>query len=105
MNWEKLLKKEYYIIDCQDFIYFARVVHVVGVGDTCVDSEPIYILDIKDFMGKNREIYMSELERFKTFEEAKEEAKRMNNIPENKKRANEWNVKDKFLINQVGNNL
>lgn len=97
MKINELLEKEFYIIDCMDFTYFARPVHIVGVGGCASDEELHYYLDIKDFMGRDREMYMYELERFKTFEEAQKEADRLNNIPSNKKRAKEWNTKGKFM--------
>ena len=34
---------------------------------------------------------MEELTRFKNLEEAYKESKRLNDLPQNKKRANEWN--------------
>ena len=97
MNINDLLEKEFYIVDCQDFIYFARPVHIIGIGGSSDGYERYFILDIKDFMNRDRKMYMYELERYKTFEEAEQEAKRLNNIPSNKKRAKQWNMKDKFI--------
>lgn len=101
MKTQELLKKEFYIVDCKDFVYFARPVHIIGFGGCAGDEELNYYLDIKDFMGRDREVYMWELEKFKTLEEAKKEAQRLNNIPENKKRAKEWNTRDKLLLNYL----
>lgn len=98
MNWEELIKKEFYIIDCKDFIYFVQPAHIVGIGGCASDEELHYYLDVKDFMGRDREMYMYELEKFKTFEEAQKEVDRLNNIPSNKKRAKQWNTKDKFML-------
>jgi len=97
MNKE-LLEKEFYIIDCKDFIYYVRPVHIIGFGDCAIDEEPHYYLDVKDFMGRDKEMYMCELERFKTFEEAQKEVDRLNNIPSNKKQAKQWNTKDKYML-------
>lgn len=83
MNKE-LLEKEFYIIDCENFIYFVQPVHIIGIGGCACDEELHYYLDIKDFTGRDKEVYMYELERFKTFEEAQKEVDRLNNIPENK---------------------
>ena len=68
MKLDELLKKEFYIIKC------------------------------KDFMGRDEKMYMYELEKFKTFEEAQKEVDRLNNIPSNKKRAKQWNTRDKFIL-------
>ena len=43
-------------------------------------------------------MYMYELEKFKTFEEAQKEVDRLNNIPSNKKQAKQWNTRDKFIL-------
>lgn len=93
-----LLKKEFYIINCKDFIYYVQPVHIIGFGTSSDNEELHYILDIQDFMGKNVEMYMCELGKFKTFKEAQKEVDRLNNIPSNKKRAKQWNMKDKFII-------
>ena len=58
----------------------------------------LYYLDVKDFMGRDEKMYMHELEKFKTFEEAKKEVDRLNNIPSNKKQAKQWNTRDKFIL-------
>ena len=97
MNKE-LLEKEFYIINCKDFIYFVQPVHIIGIGGCSADEELHYYLDVKDFMGRDKEVYMYELEKFKTFEEAQKEVDRLNNIPSNKKRAKQWNTRDKFML-------
>lgn len=98
INIEEILKKEFYVIECKDFIYYVQPVHIIGIGGCSTDEELHYYLDVKDFMGRDREMYMYELERFKTFKEAPKEADRLNNIPSNKKRAKQWNTKDKFML-------
>lgn len=99
MKINELLEKEFYIVDCMDFTYFARPVHIIGIGVTSVDEEFSYMIDVKDFINPNeyRTMYMYELEKFKTMEDAEKEAKRLNNIPFNKKIAKEWNTKGKFM--------
>jgi len=98
MNIEKLLQKEFYIIDCKDFIYYVQPTHIIGFGCCAGDEEIHYYLDVKDITGRDKEMYMYELEKFKTFEEAQKEVDRLNNIPSNKKRAKQWNTKDKFML-------
>lgn len=97
MNISELIKREFYIIDCMDFIYFARPVHIVGIGSCAYGEEIQYMIDVKDILNEYRTMYMHELERFKTMKEAEQEAKRLNNIPSNKKRAKEWNTRGKFM--------
>lgn len=96
MGLQELLKKEFYIVDCMDFVYFPRITHVVGVGASSCDEELQYYINVSDHNNKEMLVYKSELERFKTFNEAKEYAEHLNNIPENKKRAEYWNTKGKF---------
>ena len=98
MKLDGLLKKEFYIIKCKDFIYYVQPVHIIGFGGCASDEELQYYLDAKDFMGRDEEMYMYELEKFKTFEEAQKEVDRLNNIPSNKKQAKQWNTRDKFIL-------
>lgn len=76
MNYKELLEKEFYIIRCKDFIYYVQPVHIVGIGGTCAESELTYYLDIKSITGRDEEMYMYQLEQYKTFEEAQKEARR-----------------------------
>lgn len=98
MKLDELLKKEFYIIKCKDFIYYAQPVHIIGFSGCASDEELEYYLDVKDFMGRDEKRYMCELEKFKTFEEAQKEVDRLNNIPSNKKQAKQWNTRDKFIL-------
>lgn len=98
MNIQELLKKEFYIIKCKDFIYYVQPVHIIGFGGCASDEELHYYLDTKDFMGRDEEMYMYQLEQYKTLEEAQKEVDRLNNIPKNKKQAKEWNTRDKFML-------
>ena len=98
MKLDELLKKEFYIIKCKDFIYYVQPAHIIGFGSCASDEELQYYLDVKDFMGRGEKMYMYELEKFKTFEEAQKEVDRLNNIPSNKKQAKQWNTRDKFML-------
>ena len=95
----ELEDKEYYIIGCANFVYYAKKVHIIGftVGtDVC---EILYMIDNKKevetllnpYENEYEQLTKTELTRFKTFEDAQKEADRLNNIPENKKRALDWN--------------
>jgi len=95
---EELLKKEFYIIKCEDFIYYVQPVHIIGVGGCSSVEELHYYLDTKDIIGRDEEMYMYQLEKYKTYEEAQKEVDRLNNIPSNKKRAKQWNTRDKFML-------
>lgn len=93
MNLHELTEKEYYIIDCINFVYFARPVHIIAIGKCAEDEELTCYLDIKDYYSNDdRTMYLGELERFKTLDEAQKEADRLNEIPSNKERAKEWNT-------------
>lgn len=93
------LDKEYYIIDCKDFVYFPKIVHIIGISGSCANSEIEYTLDIiDDYNNDYRTMYKDQLTRFETFDKCKKYAEYLNNIPENKKRAESWNTKDKFII-------
>lgn len=88
----EIFDKEYYILDCENFTYFARIVHVIGI-EVCGGSNEIsYTIDISHPYKANeyRTIYLWELTRFKTFKEAQEKAEYYNNLPENKKRREDY---------------
>lgn len=90
MDLEEIFNKEFYIVDCESFIYFPRKVRVIGFEAS--SDEIVFITNLKEHLiNENRKMYIEELERFKSFEEAKKGAERLNEIPENKKRADEWN--------------
>ena len=86
----ELLSKEYYIVDCNHFTYFARKVRIIGgIGwGTTIE----YIIDVPETysLDTNRKMHLEELEQFKTFKEAQKEAQRLNEIPENKKRKEDY---------------
>ena len=96
MNKE-LLEKEFYIIKCYDFVYYVKPVHIIGFG-CCSGEELHYYLDTKDILGNDEKMYMYQLEKYKTYEEAQKEVDRLNNIPSNKKIAKQWNKRDKFML-------
>jgi hypothetical protein len=86
----ELLSKEYYIVDCNHFTYFARKVRIIGCIGWGTTIE--YIIDVPETYSPdtNRKMYLEELEQFKTFKEAQKEAQRLNEIPENKKRKEDY---------------
>lgn len=88
----ELLSKEYYIVDCNHFTYFARKVRIIGWEATSCNSEIEYIIDVSETYSpdRNRRMYLEELEQFKTFKEAQKEAQRLNEIPKNKKRKEDY---------------
>lgn len=89
---QEFMNREFYIVDCKNFIYYPKVVKAIGFE--CAYGEEIqFVINIYEpyCPDKNRKMYKSELERFKTFDEAKKYAKKLNDIPENKQRANDWN--------------
>lgn len=79
------INKEFYIIDCEDFTYFARKIHVVGFEMT--PDELIFITDVKNLIDEPKKFYKEELEQFKSFEEARKKAKQLNEISKNIERA------------------
>lgn len=92
MNINKIFNKDFYIIDCRDFVYFPRKVRVIGFESCGYSDEILFKTNLKDSLfNENRKMYLKELERFKSFEEAFKEAERLNELPDNKKRADDWN--------------
>ena len=104
MSIEEIEEQEYYIVDCEDFIYFPRVVHIIGCSGGAYDEIIRFIIDVPDpiYTKKHRDMTMFELQRFKTFEDAKKEAERLNKIPSNRKRAKDWNTKGKYMCAMNG---
>lgn len=91
MSIDEILSKEFYIVDCEDYIYFPRKIRIIGIEISSEDGER-YITDIEEGLPKeNRKMYAEELNKFKNIEQAYNEANRLNQLPENKKRAYEWN--------------
>lgn len=89
---QDFMNREFYIVDCKNFIYYPRVVKVIGFE--CTYGEEIqFVINITEPYSpdRNRQMYKSELERFKTFDKAKIYAEKLNNIPKNKERAKDWN--------------
>ena len=104
MSIEEIEEQEYYIVDCEDFIYFPRVVHIIGCSGGAYDEIIRFIIDVSDPIHpeEHRNVTMFELQRFKTFEDAKKEAERLNKIPSNRKRAKDWNTKGKYMCAMNG---
>ena len=106
MDIGEIFNKEFYIVNCENFIYFPRKVRVIGLEAS--PDEIIFITNLEEHLiNENRKMYIEELERFKSFEEAYKEAKRLNELPKNKKRAEEWNnakavFKRKYLEAMLG---
>ncbi len=96
------MSRDFYIVDCKDFIYFPRKVNVIEFK-MAYNSPIIFKLNVTTCLNEPMEMYKEELERFKTFEEAKNYAKKLNEIPANKKKAEEWNnpkAKEELLLLQ-----
>lgn len=91
---DKILNGEYYIVDCEEFIYFARKVRLLGFQGICgcKFDEIEWESDIPERYspGEYRKFYLSALTQFKTFKEAQKAAKKLNEMPENKKRLKRW---------------
>lgn len=83
----KFMKKDFYVIDCEKFVFFPRIIHIVGF-EMAYNSPILFYTNIKGSRG----LYIEELERFKTFEEAEREATRLNSISDIKKKAEEWYI-------------
>ena len=96
-----IFNNEYYIIDCEDFTFFARKVHIIGFEAECSTNEVIqYIINIEETFPfkRNKRMYLEELTRFKTFEEAQAKAKEYNDKPVNKKMREDYiNNMQRFL--------
>ena len=83
----EILNKDYFIIDCENCTYFARVVRAIGFEQACGEELQI-IIDIAEQYcpDRNRSLYITDLQRFKTFKEAQKYAEKLNKMPENIKR-------------------
>ena len=87
---DELFNKEFYIVDCKNFIFYPRI--VIAIGFEMSSKELNIITDKIDILThENRKFPIEYLEQYKSFEEARKEAGRLNNLPKNKKRADEWN--------------
>ena len=84
LSLEEIYNKNFYIIDCENFIYYPKIVKIIAEK---VSSEH----GISYITNENKKVCIEELKRFKNLEEAYKEAKRLNDLPKNKKRADEWN--------------
>ena len=90
LNLEDVLNRFYYIVECDNFVFYPKA--IIPMGFEVSPDELNIITDEVDILTKENKKYPIKcLEKFKSFEEAKTEAERLNNIPENKKRAKEWN--------------
>jgi len=92
-NVNDILNSTFYIVDCEDLVYFARKVKILGFESHGYNEEIEYISDISEPynpFGENRTFYLSVLTQYKTFKEAQNAAKKLNNMPENKERLKRW---------------
>ena len=91
-NIDDILNSIFYIVDCEEFVYFARKVRILGFESCGYNEEIEYISDIPEAYcpGEYRKFYLSKLTQYKTFKEAQNAAKKLNNMPENKKRLKRW---------------
>ena len=92
-NINDILNSTFYIVDCEDLVYFARKVKILGFGSRGYNEEIEYISDISEPYNpfcEPRKFYLSELTQYKTFKEAQNAAKKLNNMPENKERLKRW---------------
>lgn len=87
LDFEEILNKDYFIVDCENFTYFARVVRAIGFEQACEEELQI-IIDIAEpyCPDRNRSLYITDLQTFKTFKEAQKYAEKLNKMPENIKR-------------------
>lgn len=101
MDLNEILNKEFYVVDCFNFIYFPRIVRVIGY-ELLYQAEIEFITDIiESDTKKNKKMCLWELERFKSFEEAKKEAERLNNLEKNKRRANMYNSPEEIFKRKI----
>lgn len=98
------INKEYYVVDCNNFVYFPRIVHIIGIGGSSIGEEIQYYINMSTLGRDETMIYKNDLTRFKTFKECEEYAKKLNEIPENKKRAEKWNsIENQYQLNVLRN--
>lgn len=90
LDLEELLNKDYFVIECSNLVFYPKVVRPIGF-EVSPDETNIITDEVDNLTHENRTYPIEYLENFKSFEDAKKEAERLNNIPKNKKRAMEWN--------------
>lgn len=90
INLDGLFNREFYIVNCKNFIFYPKTVRAIGF-EMSSNELNIIIDEVDGLTHENIEFPIEYLEQYKTFEEAKKEAERLNNLPKNKKRADEWN--------------
>ena len=79
-----------YIVDCENFIYYVKQVHIEGYEIHSSDIELQFILSDKNhYTSGNEKTYACFL--FKDKEECQKIVDKYNNNPTNKKRAEDWN--------------
>ncbi len=84
----ELMDKDFFVVDCENFIFFPRKVKVIGVAELSYNSEIRFTINQKKIDGEWKEVYKEEL---LTFKEAEKCAKELNEIQKNKEQAEFWN--------------
>ena len=89
---ENIFDKDYYIVDCENFTYFARKIKIIGISSAAYNDEIEYITNLPHpyVANEHRSMYFNEFTRFKTFKEAQERARHLNENPKNKERRERW---------------
>lgn len=91
-------KNKFYIVDCKDFIYFVKSIHVIGFGCAAFSSSLDFIINYESLLTKNyREVSASQL--YTSKDEALKQVDMLNNDEKHKKIAKLWNnIKTKKRI-------
>ena len=90
-------ENKFYIIDCQDFIYFVKSVHVIGLGSRAFSSSLDFILDCENPITRDYE-KVSARQLYKNKDEAQKQVDMLNNDERNKERARKWNKNKKRIL-------
>ena len=97
---KELYNKEFYIVACSNFIFYPKIVR--GIGLEISPGELNIITDaIEPSLKENSKYPVEYLEQYKTFEDAEKEAKRLNNLPKNKRKASEWNSPESIYKRKI----
>lgn len=91
IDFNKIFDTPFYIVDCSNFVFYPRIVYIKAIKFSSGEQYITCIVNDRYDEHEDYEYELSILKRFKTFKEAEEECKKLNNKPENKKRAEDWN--------------
>ena len=108
MSIEEIEEQEYYIVDCEDFIYFPRIVHIIGCSGGAYDEIIRFIIDIPDPIYSEKHRDHDATPSFLNYNgfpasictSINEEV--VHGIPSNRKRAKDWNTKGKYMCAMNG---